>query len=121
MFSIIVLNHPIDDEEFECIELFDENLYLSVPPAHPLALFNEISFDDINENVFNKNLYHNLPDVDFLIRTSGEQRISNFMLWQISYAEFYFPKVYFPDFDTNELEKAFKEYESRDRRFGKVK
>ena len=47
-FSIIVLNHPIDDEEFECIELFDENLYLSVPPAHPLALFNEISFDDLN-------------------------------------------------------------------------
>lgn len=82
---------------------------------------NEISFDDINENLFNKNLYHNLPDVDFLIRTSGEQRISNFMLWQISYAELYFPKVYFPDFDPDELEKAFQEYESRDRRFGKVK
>lgn len=47
-FSIIVLNHPIDDERFECIELFEEHLYLSVPPAHPLALFDEISFDDLN-------------------------------------------------------------------------
>lgn len=47
-FSIIVLNHQIDDKEFECIELFDENLYLSVPPAHPLALFDEVSFDDLN-------------------------------------------------------------------------
>ena len=81
----------------------------------------EITIDAIDEDLFAKNLYHELPNVDFLIRTSGENRISNFMLWQISYAEFYFPKVYFPDFDTNELEKAFKEYESRDRRFGKVK
>ncbi len=81
----------------------------------------EITIDAIDEDLFAKNLYHELPDVDFLIRTSGENRISNFMLWQISYAEFYFPKVYFPDFDTNELEKAFEEYESRDRRFGKVK
>ena len=81
----------------------------------------EITIDAIDEDLFAKNLYHELPDVDFLIRTSGEKRISNFMLWQISYAEFYFPKVYFPDFDTNELEKAFREYESRDRRFGKVK
>lgn len=47
-YSIIVLNHPIDDEKFTCVELFEENLYLSVPPAHPLALFNEISFDDLN-------------------------------------------------------------------------
>lgn len=82
---------------------------------------NEITINDIDEELFAKNLYHELPDIDFLIRTSGENRISNFMLWQISYAEFYFPKVYFPDFDTKELDKAFKEYESRDRRFGKVK
>ena len=82
---------------------------------------NEITINDIDEELFAKNLYHELPDIDFLIRTSGESRISNFMLWQISYAEFYFPKVYFPDFDTKELDKAFKEYESRDRRFGKVK
>lgn len=82
---------------------------------------NEITINDIDEELFAKNLYHELPDIDFLIRTSGESRISNFMLWQISYAEFYFPKVYFPDFDTKELDKAFKEFENRDRRFGKVK
>ena len=82
---------------------------------------NEISPEDINEELFSENLYHKLPDVDFLIRTSGENRISNFMLWQISYAEFYFPKVYFPDFDTIELDKAFDEYNKRDRRFGNVK
>ena len=82
---------------------------------------NEITIDDIDEKLFAKNLYHELPDVDFLIRTSGENRISNFMLWQISYAEFYFPKFYFPDFDIKELDKALLEYENRDRRFGKVK
>ncbi len=82
---------------------------------------NEITIDDVDEKLFAKNLYHELPDVDFLIRTSGENRISNFMLWQISYAEFYFPKVYFPDFDIKELDKALLEYENRDRRFGKVK
>ena len=82
---------------------------------------NEITIDDIDEKLFAKNLYHELPDVDFLIRTSGENRISNFMLWQNSYAEFYFPKVYFPDFDIKELDKALLEYENRDRRFGKVK
>lgn len=82
---------------------------------------NEITINDIDEELFAKNLYHELPDIDFLIRTSGENRISNFMLWQISYAEFYFPKVYFPDFDTKELDKAFKEFENRNRRFGKVK
>ena len=82
---------------------------------------NEITINDIDEELFAKNLYHELPDIDFLIRTSGESRISNFMLWQISYAEFYFPKVYFPDFDTKELDKAFKEFENRNRRFGKVK
>lgn len=82
---------------------------------------NELSIADIDEQLFKKYLYHDLPDVDFLIRTSGENRISNFMLWQISYAEFYFPKTYFPDFHPSELDKAFEEYAKRDRRFGKVK
>ena len=67
------------------------------------------------------NLYQKLPDIDFLIRTSGEQRISNFMLWQISYAEFYFPETYFPAFDEKCMDKAILEYERRDRRFGKIK
>lgn len=73
---------------------------------------------EINEENFAKCLYQDLPDLDFVIRTSGEMRISNFMLWQISYAEFYFPKVYFPDFDNKEFDKALEEYSNRHRRFG---
>lgn len=73
---------------------------------------------DITEDIFKKYLYHDLPDIDFMIRTSGEIRISNFMLWQISYAELYFPKCYFPDFNHEEYDKALIEYTKRDRRFG---
>ena len=73
---------------------------------------------DITEDTFKKYLYHELPDIDFMIRTSGEIRISNFMLWQISYAELYFPKCYFPDFNHEEYDKALIEYTKRDRRFG---
>ena len=72
----------------------------------------------ITEDNFGKYLYNDLPDLDFVIRTSGEERISNFMLWQISYAEFYFPKVYFPDFDEKEFDKALEIYNNRNRRFG---
>ena len=74
--------------------------------------------EEITEENFGKFLYQDLPDLDFVIRTSGEERISNFMLWQISYAEFYFPSVYFPDFDEEEFEKALLVYNKRDRRFG---
>ena len=85
------------------------------------VLENKLNINDINEELFKKNLYNDLPDVDFLIRTSGENRVSNFMLWQISYAEMYFPKVYFPDFTPKCLEEAIEEYEKRDRRFGNIK
>ena len=73
---------------------------------------------NITEETFGKYLYNDLPDIDYVIRTSGEERISNFMLWQISYAEFYFPKVYFPDFDEKEFDKALEIYNNRNRRFG---
>lgn len=82
---------------------------------------NKLEIEKIDEDVFKKYLYQELPDVDFLIRTSGEQRISNFMLWQLSYAELYFPKVYFPDFDENCLNQAIEEFHNRDRRFGGTK
>ena len=72
----------------------------------------------VTEETFGKYLYNDLPDLDFVIRTSGEERISNFMLWQISYAEFYFPKVYFPDFDEKEFDKDLEIYNNRNRRFG---
>ena len=69
---------------------------------------------------FYKYLYNDLPPIDFLIRTSGEERISNFMLYQLSYAEMYFPKIYFPDFDNKEFDNAILAYNKRDRRFGKI-
>ena len=65
-------------------------------------------------------MYQVLPPLDFVIRTSGEQRTSNFMLWQSTYAEYYFPKTLFPDFDEKEFEKAIEEYNTRKRRFGGV-
>jgi len=79
----------------------------------------ELSLEEIDENNFHKFLYTDgLPDPDLLIRTSGEQRISNFLLWQISYAELYFTKKYWPDFTKEEFKKAIREYQRRDRRFG---
>ena len=81
----------------------------------------EISLDDIDEELIRKNLYNDLPDVDYLIRTSGELRLSNFMLYQVSYAEFYFTNTYFPDFHNDEFDKAILDFNNRDRRFGGVK
>lgn len=79
---------------------------------------NKIDIKELNEEVFTQYLYHNLKPIDFMIRTSGELRISNFMLWQLSYAEFYFTDTYFPDFDELEFEKAILEYNKRTRKFG---
>lgn len=82
---------------------------------------NIISADDIDETIINTHLYtHNLPDVDLLIRTSGECRISNFLLWQIAYAELYFTDVFWPDFSDLHLAEAIKSYQNRERRFGKT-
>lgn len=80
----------------------------------------QLDVNDITEELFNKYLYQNLPPVDLLIRTGGEIRLSNFMLWQISYAELYFTKIYFPDFKEKDFDDAVIEYTKRDRRFGGV-
>ena len=82
---------------------------------------NIISSEKIDESVINQHLYtRNLPDVDLLIRTSGEQRLSNFLLWQIAYAELYFTKVFWPDFSDEDLYRAIACYQKRERRFGKT-
>ncbi|UKM65005.1 isoprenyl transferase [Flavobacteriaceae bacterium GSB9] len=82
---------------------------------------NIISPDNIDESIINEHLYtQNLPDVDLLIRTSGEQRISNFLLWQIAYAELFFTNVLWPDFKKQHLYEAIIEYQKRERRFGKT-
>lgn len=82
---------------------------------------NIISIDAIDEAIINEHLYtQNLPDVDLLIRTSGEHRISNFLLWQIAYAELYFTDVLWPDFTEQHLYEAIISYQKRERRFGKT-
>ena len=82
---------------------------------------NIISPEKIDQSIINEHLYtHNLPDVDLLIRTSGEKRISNFLLWQIAYAELYFSNILWPDFNKKHLHKAIINYQKRERRFGKT-
>ena len=82
---------------------------------------NIISPESIDETIINTHLYtQNLPDVDLLIRTSGEHRISNFLLWQIAYAELYFIDVFWPDFKEHHLVEAIINYQNRERRFGKT-
>lgn len=84
------------------------------------VLDGNINIDDINKNIIEENLYQKLPPIDLLIRTSGEYRISNYMLWQMAYSEMYFTNTYFPDFDEFELKKAIEEYGKRNRRFGNI-
>ena len=79
----------------------------------------KVDIDKLDEEILRKYMYQDLPDLDLLIRTSGEQRLSNFMLYQVSYAELYFPDVYFPAFNKKQFDLAIKEYEKRNRRYGK--
>ncbi len=82
----------------------------------------KITSDEVTEEVFESYLdTHGIPDPDLLIRTSGELRLSNYLLWQLAYTEFYFTDVPWPDFTKEELEKAIMQYNNRDRRYGKIK
>ncbi len=81
----------------------------------------DLSLDDIDEKSFSSMLYtHNIPDPDLVIRTSGEQRVSNYLLWQIAYSEFFFTKTLWPDFTVAELKEIVNDFNSRERRYGKV-
>jgi undecaprenyl diphosphate synthase len=85
------------------------------------VLSGKITPEQITEDIFEQYLYtRNLPDPDLLIRTSGEHRISNYLLWQIAYAELYFSDTLWPDFTSDDLYKAIESYQSRERRFGKT-
>jgi undecaprenyl diphosphate synthase len=82
----------------------------------------QVAPDKISEDLFSDYLYtHGLPDPDLIIRTGGEYRLSNFLIWQAAYAEYYATPTYWPDFDEGELYQAIVTYSERDRRFGKVK
>ena len=81
----------------------------------------ELKIDDINQELFGEMLdTHGLPEPDLLIRTCNEQRISNFLLWELAYTEFYFTPVAWPDFSKEELQKAVEAYNHRDRRYGRI-
>jgi undecaprenyl diphosphate synthase len=81
----------------------------------------DLNLDDINEDLISNHLYtKDLPDPELMIRSSGENRLSNFLLWQLAYAEFYFTPVLWPDFSKEELYRAILSYQQRERRFGKT-
>lgn len=83
---------------------------------------NKLQIEDINEEIISNNLYTaNMPDPDLLIRPSGEYRLSNFLLWQVAYTEFWYSNIYWPDFNREHLYKAIYDYQNRDRRFGAIK
>lgn len=84
------------------------------------TLDQKFDIDTLDETTFSKYLYQDLEPIDLVIRTSGEERISNFMLWQLSYAELYFTKTYFPDFNELEFDQAILNYTNRNRKFGGV-
>lgn len=85
------------------------------------VLNNKISIDDITEESYNKYLFNDLEPIDLMIRTSGEYRLSNFMLWQMAYSELYFTNTLWPDFDEKEFDNALDVYNNRERRFGGIK
>lgn len=98
-----------------------QEIVSSVKDIATLVKKGSLNINDINEDIVSKNLYtKDLEPLDLVIRTSGEYRLSNFLLWQSSYAEFYFTNVYFPDFNSQELYKAIIDYQKRNRRFGKI-
>lgn len=82
---------------------------------------NKLKIEKINQGIFSKYLFNDLPPIDLMIRTSGEYRISNFMLWQLAYSELYFTDTLWPDFNEEEFDKAIDSFNKRDRRFGGVK
>lgn len=88
---------------------------------HAVNKIIESGVENITEQDFRKYLYKDIPDPELVIRTSGEMRVSNFLLWQIAYSEFYITDIHWPDFDERTFDQAIESYNKRDRRFGGVK
>lgn len=98
-----------------------EELVTAIKSISKKVVNKELDLEKINENTINNHLYtFNLPNVDLMIRTSGEQRVSNFLLWQMAYAELYFTDILWPDFRQEHFYDAIIEYQNRERRFGKT-
>ncbi len=110
MVLTLALNYGAQEEITQAMKSIAEKVKNSI-----------ISPEKVDQSMINEHLYtRNLPPVDLLIRTSGEERISNFLLWQIAYAELYFTKTLWPDFKKDDLHKALETYNKRERRFGKT-
>ena len=110
MVLTLALNYGAQEEITQAMKSIAEKVKNSI-----------ISPEKVDQSMINEHLYtRNLPPVDLLIRTSGEERISNFLLWQIAYAELYFTKTLWPDFNKVDLHKALETYNKRERRFGKT-
>jgi undecaprenyl diphosphate synthase len=108
---VVALNYGSRDEIKRAVQLLAKK-----------AEKKEITIEQIDENMISEHLdTKNIPDPDLMIRTSGEQRLSNFLLWQLAYTELYYTEVHWPDFTIEELHKAIQDYEKRNRRFGGVK
>jgi|TARA_B100002003_G_scaffold235450_1_gene250422 undecaprenyl diphosphate synthase len=100
---------------------FDYGGRLEILDAVRTIIAKDISPNEVDEKLFSRYLYTvGLPDVDLVIRTGGELRLSNFLLWQSAYSEYYFTEVLWPDFNTEEVEKALRVYSQRQRRFGSL-
>lgn len=118
-------SYPYNEDNFTFTICFNygskQEILHSVKNIANLVQTKKIKIDDIDLNLVDKYLYtKDLEPLDLIIRTSGEYRLSNFLLWQAAYSEFYFTNVYFPDFNENELYKAIIDYQSRNRRFGRL-
>ena len=110
MTVVLAMNYGSRQEIVDAVKEFSERL-----------LKGQVDIQDLNVENFSDYLYtRGLPEPDLLIRTSAQKRLSNFLLWQLSYAELYFPKKYWPEFRREDLEKAIKVYQKRERRFGGV-
>jgi undecaprenyl diphosphate synthase len=125
------LSQTLQDKVRDAIELTKDNQRITIVLAFNYGGRDEIMYaikrmladqvdpEDVNEALMHKYMFTaDIPDPDLVIRTSGEQRTSNFLTWQSVYSEWYFPQVYWPDFDEEELHKAIEVYNQRDRRFG---
>lgn len=98
-----------------------QEILCAVRKTAELVKCGDISINDIDVKMFSDMLYtRNIPDPDLVVRTSGEKRVSNYLLWQLAYAEFYFTDVLWPDFSKKNLEIIIKDFNARERRYGKV-
>ncbi|WP_334297054.1 isoprenyl transferase [Aminipila terrae] len=108
----IALNYGSRDEITKAVTLIGEKIKAGVMEPQ------DITEDTISRHLYTGELFNNIPDPDLVIRTSGEKRLSNYLLWQIAYSEFVYTDVLWPDFSPQVFEKCIEEYQSRDRRFG---